>query len=299
MAGAITGTDGPLPPSVYIPIAAVRLRQSSHSCIVQHLHYLSDDCADFEALKIPSLVDFFLDLATSYFVHLSKFLVLKRVFDIAKILIPTLGPDDWQRFLADPEKQWKRGYSAMAAALSWEAANGVPSEIAELLGGSLELLLAIPEHKVALPGGRRESQCDVFALVRDLNETMAIAVEAKVNEPFGPTVGEWMVNASKGKVERMRFICELLGLNEPPTGELRYQLFHRTAAAVLEANRFKTDRAAMIVQSFSQEHRWLEDFQAFTDLFGLQAKPGQALVYYLPSGMPLTLGWAVGSEEFL
>jgi Domain of unknown function (DUF6946) len=219
--------------------------------------------------------------------------------ELTKIFIPSVGPDDWRRFLAEPEKQWKRGYSAMAAALSWEAANGVPSEIAELLSGSPELFLAIPEHKVALPGGRRESQCDVFALVKACNETIAIAIEAKVKEPFGPTVGEWMVDASKGKIERMRFICDLLGLNAPPPDELRYQLFHRTAAAVLEASRFKTDRAAMIVQSFSHEHRWLGDFQAFADLFGLQAEPGQAVTCDLPSGIPLTMGWAVGSEEFL
>ena len=75
--------------------------------------------------------------------------------EIAKILIPTDGADDWQRFLADPEKQWKRGYSAMAAALSWEAANGLPSEISELLGGMPELLLSIPDHKVSLPVGNR------------------------------------------------------------------------------------------------------------------------------------------------
>lgn len=218
---------------------------------------------------------------------------------MAKIFIPTVSPNDWQSFLADPEKQWKRGYSAMATALSWEAANGLPPEIAELLGGAPELLLAIPEHKVALPGGRRESQCDVFALVRASDETIAIAIEAKVNEPFGPTVGEWMVNASKGKVKRMHFICDLLGLNALPPDELRYQLFHRTAAAVLEAKRFKTDRAAMVVQSFSQEHRWFEDFVAFAAMFGMQAEPGQALNYDLPSAMPLTLGWVVGSEAFL
>jgi len=128
---------------------------------------------------------------------------------------------------------------------------------------------------------------------------MAIAVEAKVNETFGPTIGEWMANASKGKIERMRFICDLLGLNTTPPHQLRYQLFHRTAAAVLEANRFKTDRAAMIVQSFSQEHRWLDDFQAFANIFGLQAEPGQAINYDLPSGMRLTMGWAVGSKAFL
>ena len=115
---------------------------------------------------------------------------------MSKILTPSSGPDDWQQFLADPQKQWKRGYSAMAAALSWEAAKGLPPEIAALLGPDVELLFAIPEHKVALPGGRQESQCDVFALARAGDETIALAVEAKVNEPFAPTVREWMVGAS-------------------------------------------------------------------------------------------------------
>lgn len=215
------------------------------------------------------------------------------------ILVPTAGADDRRRFLAEPEKQWRRGYSAMAAALSWEAAKGVPTEISEIFGENVELLLAIPEHKVALPGGRRESQCDVFALVRAGNETTALAVEAKVNERFGPTVGEWMVGASHGKVERLGFICDQLGLAGKPPDSVRYQLLHRTAAAVLEARRFKTDRAAMIVQSFSQDHRWFEGFEEFASLFGIRARRGEPLICRLPSGMPLTLGWAVGSEAFL
>ncbi|PYC47001.1 hypothetical protein DI396_12335 [Litorivita pollutaquae] len=218
---------------------------------------------------------------------------------MANILVPTTGATDWKRFLADPEKQWKRGYSAMAAALSWEAADALPPEIDALLGGSVELMLAIPEHKVALPGGGRASQCDVFALARVDDATIAMAVEAKVNEPFGPTVGDWMSGASKGKIERLGFICSLLGVASPPPETLRYQLFHRTAAAVLEAERFKTDRTAMIVQSFSQDHRWFEDFAAFTALLGLEAARGTPLQHILPSGMPLTLGWAVGSAAFV
>ena len=218
---------------------------------------------------------------------------------MSKILIPSSGPDDWQQFLADPQKQWKRGYSAMAAALSWEAAQGLPPEVAAMLGPDAELLFAIPEHKVALPGGRRESQCDVFALARTKDETIAVAVEAKVNEPFGPTVGEWMVGASAGKTERITLIRNLLGLPVGPIEHVRYQLLHRTAAAVLEASRFKTDRAAMIVQSFSQEHRWFEDFAAFTELLGLEAERGEPLRHVLPSGKPLDLGWAVGSAAVL
>lgn len=187
----------------------------------------------------------------------------------------------------------------MAAALAWEDADGLPVEIAGILGENSELLLAVPEHKVALPGGRRESQCDVFALVRSNGKTVAVAVEAKVNESFGPTLGEWLTGASKGKTERITFICDLLGLSAIPADTIRYQLLHRTAAAIIQAGRFKTDAAAMIVQSFSQDHRWFEDFAAFTYLIGLEARRGQALTYTLPSGLPLVLGWAVGSPRFL
>ncbi len=55
--------------------------------------------------------------------------------------------------LADPETRWKPGFSAMAAAQSWEAADSLPAEVAEILGPDAELLLAIPEHRVSLPGG--------------------------------------------------------------------------------------------------------------------------------------------------
>jgi hypothetical protein len=137
-----------------------------------------------------------------------------------------------------------------------------------------------------------------FALARVDGQTCAVAVEAKVNESFGPTVGEWMVGAGPGKTERMRFICDLLGLNIPHEA-LRYQLFHRTVAAVIESQRFKTERAAMVVHSFSQEHRWFDDFAAFCDLFGLKAERGRPLTRNLPSGLPLTLGWATGSAEFI
>lgn len=215
-----------------------------------------------------------------------------------RIMVSTAGPDDWRRFLADPEKQWRRGYSAMAAALSWEAARGLPPEIAALLGAEAELLLAIPEHKVALPGGRRDSQCDVFALVRIGDETCAVAIEAKVNEPFGPTIGEWLVNASPGKTHRLKFLCALLGIADPPL-TLRYQLFHRAAAAVIEAGRFKTDRAAMIIQSFAQDCRWFTDFADFAKACGYQVDPGLPITFKLPSGLPMTLGWATGSPEFL
>jgi hypothetical protein len=218
---------------------------------------------------------------------------------MAKFFVPTTGVDDWRALLADPEKQWRRGYSAVAAASAWEEAQGLPPEVAAILGPDAELLLAIPEHKVPLPGGQRESQCDVFALVRRGDETVAVSVEAKVNEPFGPTVGDWLRDASSGKIERLTAICEMLGLGYPPPADLRYQLFHRTAAAIIEARRFNATSAAMIVHSFSQEHRWFEDFAQFCAVLGLEVAPGQPSATKIPDGRDLILGWATGDKRHI
>ena len=179
---------------------------------------------------------------------------------MSKILVPSRGPSDWQSLLVDPAKHWRAGFSAMAAARAWEAAKGLPPEFEPILGPGAELILAIPEHKVPLPGGRRDSQCDVFALVRSNCRVVALAVEAKVNETFDKTIGKWLADASAGKRRRLNASCGILGCGEP-SSDLRYQLFHRTAAAVLEAERLNAGAAAMVVESFSQEHRWLRTFR--------------------------------------
>lgn len=206
------------------------------------------------------------------------------------ILVPSTGPDDWRRLLADPETQWRTGFSAKSAALSWELAGGLPPEVAAVFGPGARALLVIPEHKVALPGGGRPSQCDVFALVATPRGTCALAVEAKVAEPFGPTIGDWLKEASAGKRARLDAICALLGCALPPA-DLRYQLFHRSAAAVVEAGRFGTAMAAMVVQSFSPERLWHDDFLAFAAHLGLDATQGPA-ERALPDGRPFRLGWA-------
>jgi len=225
---------------------------------------------------------------------------LSRNENMNRIFRPTCGLADWRAGLADPDKHWRAGYSAMSTAQSWEAADGaLPSEIARLLGQSPEVLFAIPEHKVPLPGGRRDSQCDVFALVREGSRTISLAVEAKVAEPFGETVGVWLAGASPGKRERLAALCDWLGLPCPPPETLRYQLLHRTGAAIAEARRFGLTDAAMIVQSFSPEARWLSDFEDFATALGIDAGHDRAGSAVLPDGMTLTLGWAQGDAHFL
>jgi hypothetical protein len=76
-----------------------------------------------------------------------------------KMYLPTVGPQDWQKLLADPEKQWRTGYSARTIAYAWEAAKGhFPPEVERIFpeagderAGNLEILLEFPEWKVYLP----------------------------------------------------------------------------------------------------------------------------------------------------
>ncbi|HET6930616.1 MAG TPA: hypothetical protein VFI45_09875 [Candidatus Acidoferrum sp.] len=225
---------------------------------------------------------------------------------MSKIYIPSKGPDDWQKFLAQPCKQWRTGYSAKTLAHCWERADGLPREIEsmiESLGTDVELLLAIPEHKVPLPGSfRGDSQNDVFALVRVEDRTLAIMIEGKVNEPFGDTIGEWLQNASDGKRERLGFLCDLLGLTLPLPKDIYYQLVHRTASAVIEARRFKTDGAAMIVHSFSPDRQRFEDFTRFVSLFGVvqvESVVNQLITARSNTNPSLYLGWACGDYSFL
>jgi hypothetical protein len=70
------------------------------------------------------------------------------------ILTPTSSPNDRRTLLADPDKHWRQGYSAMSLAYCWEQADGFPKKVQEALETNealrnLEPLLAIPEFKVA------------------------------------------------------------------------------------------------------------------------------------------------------
>ncbi len=223
------------------------------------------------------------------------------------ILIPSKGPEDWRNLLADPQLQWRRGYSAASLAYCWEEAKGFPESVRQVFEASdypffkeLEPLLVIPEYKVNLPGGSAASQNDIFVLARSPDGFLSIMVEGKVSEPFGPLVSEWYRDPSPGKVTRLQYLCEILGLDENQVQNVRYQLLHRTASALIEAKRFDASFALMLVHSFSQTDEWHTDYADFASLYGINnARPGA--VHYTGSfdGVDLYLAWVKGEERYL
>lgn len=223
------------------------------------------------------------------------------------IYIPSKSSESWKELLAEPDKQWKSGYSARSLAYCWEEAQGFPESIKEVfnectykLFHSIEFLLGIPEHKVELPPkGGHPSQNDLYVLAKSNDELISITVEGKVNEPLGELVSEWIVDGSPGKFERLEFLIELLELNNKDLSQIRYQLLHRTASALLEAQRFSAPHALMMVHSFSQEHKWFEDFADFVALYGIEAKFNTIHHVGEISGKELYLAWITGEEEYL
>jgi hypothetical protein len=223
-----------------------------------------------------------------------------------RILAFTSGPQDWQALLAQPEKQWRTGFSARTLAHSWEAVDGFPPEIANTLSRSddpllagIAPLLAVPEFKVPLPGGKRSSQNDVFVLAKSAAGPVSIMVEGKVNETFGPTIDEWLVDASPGKHKRLAFLCVEIGLPGAPAGGIRYQLLHRAASVVIVGEQFRAAVALLLVHSFSQERVGWADYESFLRLFGVAALPNTVQRLAGTSKLPLFAAWVVGDPSFL
>lgn len=223
-----------------------------------------------------------------------------------RILHFTKGPEDWQALLADPQKHWRTGYSARTLAHCWEEADGLPPEVQLLFASSNEPLtadfipiVAVPEFKVSLPGGGRASQNDLFVLGRSKAGPISMMVEGKVAESFGPTISEWRQDASPGKEERLAFLLGTIGLSGLPDGASRYQLFHRAASAIVEAERFRAAAAIMLVHSFSNARACWPDYGAFLKLFGVHAEVGK--IQRLPGAqrVPLFAAWAIGDSRFL
>jgi hypothetical protein len=209
---------------------------------------------------------------------------------------PLSAPRDVIRFLGKGEAHWNKERSAYQAAHSWFNANGLPVSISQILetcpvlGGAV-LERAFFEKKTELDPYGRESQTDILALLNTNSGLAVIGVEAKVDESFGPRVDEWN-DYSPGKLRRLAGLLDRLKLKSNCIGSLRYQLFHRTAAAMIEAAHAGASEAAMIVQSFDKKRAGFDDFVAFADAFGTPiAGPGKLSTAKTLNGVRMRLGW--------
>jgi len=204
--------------------------------------------------------------------------------------------------LADPEKHWKDEYSAKMLADAWETKKDFPPAFKSALsnlGLDLELVFGFPEYQVDLDTAKRPSQNDLFVVARDSSKLFAISVEGKVNENFDLEIETWNKEGSDGKEKRFNFLLDKLELAHPQAEfvKQRYQLFHRTASAILMAQKLHAKAAMMVVHSFSKTNNHFADFEAFVHLYSPKrdVKAGEIYkVRNLKRDIDLYLGWVNG-----
>ncbi|MED3821324.1 hypothetical protein ABE112_26735 [Priestia aryabhattai] len=225
-------------------------------------------------------------------------------------MFPSEGPENWGELLIKKKEQFKTGYSAKALAYCWEDQNGFPPDVKlafleskDGLFENFELLLVIPEYKVSLPGGSSASQNDIFILAKGKSQQkkeqlIAIAVEGKVNEDFGRTIGKRLGGeASSGLRKRIEFLLEtprLERLSDTDISGLRYQLLHRIASVILLAKKFTAPNAVVLVHSFNERDKGFIDYENFVSLFGLKAIKNRIIGPVTINKIDLYFGWVRG-----
>lgn len=213
---------------------------------------------------------------------------------------PLKDPLQTKPLLRDPELHWKKGRSAYEAAHSWMKGNmnhegGMPRPVRSLLNEApewkeAEVAIGLFEHATPLDTLQGPSNNDLL-VVCHLPETLGVmAVEAKAGEPFGELVSAW--NSTPGRNARLAWACDFFGVDTGACGGLRWQLFHRTASAIIEAERFHAPHAIMLVHDFGEKVSWRDDYMAFADTIGIaNADIGCLSDPKLVGGVSLRMGW--------
>ena len=234
--------------------------------------------------------------------------------------------EDWLLF-APPKKgemQWRDGRSAKELAKAFLPRSGralLPNEISDLLQTHPEFAgffpeEAWPERAIRLDDLRGETRnTDLLLLGANATGRIALSIEAKADESFGPTIEERIRQArrtpkSMAESRVRRLMNAVLGEDDlEEVGDLRYQLLHSTAAAVIAAQDTGCDRGMMLVYEFSGSQtdpkraaRNAEDLSAFVRALGSEEQSESGKVggpfnlpgdEFVPSGLPLYIGKVV------
>ncbi len=137
----------------------------------------------------------------------------------------------------------------------------------------------------------------MWALLRAGRDVCSLRVEAKSGEVLGPLVGEWLPAVDdptpSGKPRRLEFLRECLGLGGVDLSEVRYQLLHRAAAAIVMGERFAAATAIMLIHSFggSADDKSRDDYRRFAETMGCAATLNSLVAVGRPARLPLLIGW--------
>lgn len=179
--------------------------------------------------------------------------------------------DLWAKHAAPKSRiQWKAGRSAVECARAWlsrDVQEEWPAEIAAVVRsnaafGEISTWSAEPECRVAIDQYSGPANIDVLVSAHDAFGPLAMAIEAKADESFGPSLGQAFASAlerrisspgSKGLARLEELAAAILPPATdaaPPAVALRYQLLTATAAALAHAREIGATRAIVMIHEF-------------------------------------------------
>jgi hypothetical protein len=177
--------------------------------------------------------------------------------------------EEWLQH-APPKRRnfhWKDGRSAKELAKAWfrHGVAAVPEEILTVMNTQAATkhfvgLCAIPEKTTKLDNFAGEMRNnDLVIYGHAAGGPIVVAIEAKADERFGnDEIGPYFdakAGSTSNVPRRIEFLCKSV-FGRPLDQEirqLRYQLLHGLAAALIEANEQKASQAVFIVHEFRSE----------------------------------------------
>jgi hypothetical protein len=183
---------------------------------------------------------------------------------------PIADLEDW-RLRAKPKSvgQWKDFRSAKEVAKHWLAARpSLPADIIATLASHPDFSTvsewsAEPEARLPFDARRGEPRnADLLVLASDVHGPFVVAVEAKADETFGPSIATALADARKrleknprsGGVARIEDLIASLvpgaSAGSAEVAELRYQLLTAAAGVLAYATEHRMGRAVLFVEEF-------------------------------------------------
>lgn len=176
--------------------------------------------------------------------------------------------DDWRNWTPPKKSEhWKEGRSAMQLAQSWFVSETpqCPPELQSLFltnprTATIRLDEGHPEFVTGLPERGEGRNHDLLLTGHTGSESVVVCVEAKVDEPFGMTIGEYWqeAKARQTPTRAPERIAALLGIvfgveaqpDQQPWAGLRYQLLTGIAGTLIQAVKEQAPLAVFVVHEF-------------------------------------------------
>ncbi len=192
--------------------------------------------------------------------------------------------EDWRDVVS--KKNWVPSRSAYELAVRWQKAPQFPKKVTELLNTTSERAFqglrrnyVVVEMPTFLDTLKAPSWTDLMVYAHNEDgEPIVIGVEGKTDEPFAERVQFWVRDSSdlerqpkETRLRRLKFLSRILRVTLEPNCRLRYQLLHRTAALLLEAEKVGAKAALVLIHSFddAKPDNW-NDYVSFLNQLGIQ-----------------------------